>query len=99
MSIMDRIDEIIGKVLHFPPAEEGEPPRRLEEVKRNMGYKCQECGNATEFEKPATDHITVVVDGKGDYMEAVKGVGNMVITDEFLKCHKCGSENVVNENT
>jgi len=64
-----------------------------------MGYKCQDCGNTTEFEKPATDHITVVVDGEENYIETVQGVGNMVITDEFLRCHICKSENVVNEDT
>lgn len=63
-----------------------------------MGYKCLDCGNATEFEKPATDHITVVVDGKSEYLDTVIGEGNMVITGEFLRCHKCHSENVVNEN-
>jgi len=63
-----------------------------------MGYECKDCGNTEKFEANANDFTSCIIDGKGNYIEALEhdNIGFEIIEDS-ISCHKCGSHNIVKE--
>jgi len=60
-----------------------------------MSWKCQDCGNRDRFNAPATDHITVRIDGEGDFVQTLDDDGCLEISSDGITCAKCESEDVV----